>query len=157
VEYLLENIVDPKGVKGRKFGETTNRLDDTKSALTLNMTSHVTFPFTSAYAIDRAWLTVYFMAVATMLLSAISSLFVRTRCRAPVILGFASSLISDSMYFAHYGVYNNSTEDGSERSKRLGKLKVMVANVRVEPKDRDKIAFAPAELGERIEKGRWCD
>jgi hypothetical protein len=109
-------------VKGGKFGETTNRLDDTKSALTLNMTSHVTFPFTSAYAIDRAWLTVYFMAVATMLLSAISSLFVRTRCRAPVILGFASSLIRDSMYFAHYGVYNNSTEDGSERSKRLGKL-----------------------------------
>jgi hypothetical protein len=120
-------------------------------------TSEMTFPLPPVYIIDRAWLTLYFVAVGVMFLAAIFALVVHTQCRAPAILGYASSLIRDSTYFQDHGVYNNSVEDGPEKSRRLRKLRVMVADVRSQKEDAGKIAFAPAGMGKRIEKGRWYE
>jgi hypothetical protein len=122
-----------------------------------NTTSHVTFPLPAVYAIDHAWLTLYFVSVGVMFFAAVFSLVLHSQCRAPTILGFASSLIRDSPYFDDCGIYRSSAEDGPEKSRRLGKLKVMVADVRSEKDEAGKIAFAPVGLGKRVEKGRWYD
>ena len=129
--------------------------DKSEIVMTQNSTSLVTFPLPAVYAVDRAWLAVYFISVGVMFFSAIFSLVVRSKCRAPVILGFVSSLVRDSTYFEGPDVYQNSAEDGVDKSKRLGKLQVMVADVGSGKEQVGKIAFAPAGIGKGVEKGRW--
>ncbi|KAH7073753.1 hypothetical protein BKA63DRAFT_554084 [Paraphoma chrysanthemicola] len=120
-----------------------------------NTTSHVTFPLEPVYAIDRLWLTIYLTSVGVMFSAAVFSVVMHMRCRAPTILGFASSLIRDSIYFEDRGVYINSTEDGSQKSKRLAEMKVMVADVGSKQEKAGKIAFAPVGGGKKVEKGKW--
>ncbi|KAH7086110.1 hypothetical protein BKA63DRAFT_560721 [Paraphoma chrysanthemicola] len=120
-------------------------------------TSNVTFPLEPVYVIDRPWLTLYFVSVGVMLLAAVSSLVIHTQRRAPTILGHVSSLIRDSPYFKGNGAYYNSAEDGADKTKRLAGLKVMVADVGSTRDKTGKIAFAPADRGERVEKGKWYE
>lgn len=117
-----------------------------------NATSVVTFPLKPVYAISVVWLTIYFVSIGVMLFAAIFSLVVHSQCRAPAIIGYVSSLIRDSRYFEDGDVYGNSAEDGAEKSKRLGRLKVMVADVSDVAKGTHKIAFVPAGAGERVRK-----
>jgi hypothetical protein len=88
-----------------------------------------------------------------MLLAAVFALVIRALCRAPVLLGFTSSLTRDSAYFNDPEMSVNSVEDGSERTKRLGAMRVMVGEVR----DSGRIAFLPVGMGKRVEKGQWYD
>lgn len=123
---------------------------------------HDTIPTTTyalppVYAVDPTWITIYFVSVAVMFVAANFSLVVHSRCRAPPILGFVSTLMRYSRYFADSDVSGNSAENGSDRSKRLGKLKVMVADVRGDQKFAVKIAFAPVGMGKRVTKGRWYE
>jgi len=144
-----------KSVMGGNFSAPIKYADGRVVTRTQNTTSLVTFPLPAVYAIDHAWLTVYFVAVGVMFFAAVFSLVVRSMSHAPVILGFASSLIRDSTHFEDCGVYKNSAEDGADKSKRLGKLQVMIADIGSEKEEPGKIAFAPVGLGKRVEKGRW--
>jgi hypothetical protein len=66
-------------------------------------------------------------------------------------------LIRDSRYFDDPEVYRSSVEDGSAKSKRLGKMRLMVADAQGAKNGAGKIAFAPFGLGKRVEKGKWYD
>lgn len=126
-----------------------------------NASSTTVFPLPSVYAIDRAWLSIYFIACGVMFFAAVFSFVMRTLCRAPIILGYVSSLIRDSTYFEDSSRYKNSTEDGLEKSKRLGALRVIVADVGSGRGVTGRIAFAPVGRGQdrirRVEKGRLYD
>ncbi|KAF2821583.1 hypothetical protein CC86DRAFT_106527 [Ophiobolus disseminans] len=125
-----------------------------------NTTSFVTYPLPPVYTIDRPWLATYFIAVSIMLAAAVFALVMRALCRAPVLLGYVSSLTRDSVFFTDAD-HKSTTEDGPQRSKRLGKMCVMVADVGGggSKEGVGRIAFAPAEMGRgrRVEKGRWYD
>ena len=140
-------------------GKPTPPLKGDRLERLLNTTSTIVTPLPPVYAINRAWLTIYFISVGVMLAAAVFSLVMRAMCRAPVLLGYVSTLMRDSRYFDDCGMYTSSVEDGSDKSKRLGKLRVMVANVEggSGKENAGKIAFAPAEVGKRVEKGRWYD
>jgi hypothetical protein len=89
-----------------------------------------------------------------MLAAAIVSLVLGWQCRAPTILGHVSSFTRDSRYFEETDGASHSTENGSERTKRLGSLKVIVGEVGGSQDSVGKVAFVPAEMGTKIEKGR---
>jgi hypothetical protein len=73
------------------------------------------------------------------------------------VVGYASSLVRDSRYFEDViGVYRISAEDGPEKSKRLGRMRVMLADMR-DGRDTGKIAFAPQGIGEKVQTWRWYD
>jgi hypothetical protein len=82
---------------------------------------------------------------------------IRALCHAPALLGYVSSLTRNSSYFPDVDHGANSAEDGPTRSKRLGGLRVMVADVRGGKDAVDRIAFAPKEIRGKVEKGRWYD
>jgi hypothetical protein len=130
------------------FGNMTNSLETV---------SIITIPQPDVYVIDRAWLTVYFIAVLIMFLAGCFSLIIHAQCRAPAILGFASSLIRDSRFFESQGMQGNSVEDGPQKTRRLGRVRIMVADVKGNKQETGKIAFVPAGLGGRIEKRRWFE
>ncbi|ORY04463.1 hypothetical protein BCR34DRAFT_572675 [Clohesyomyces aquaticus] len=119
-----------------------------------NTTSRVTFPLPSTFKISKAWLAVYFVAAFVMLIAATFALLMHAFCRAPAILGYVSSLIRDSTFFDDFGMYKNSMEDGVEKTKRLGELRVMIADVGSGTDGVGKIAFAPVGAGERVRKRR---
>ncbi|KAF2823692.1 hypothetical protein CC86DRAFT_408718 [Ophiobolus disseminans] len=124
--------------------------------LFLNSTSRTAFPLPSVYAINAPWMVLYFASVGVMFSAAVFSLIMHAQCRAPTILGFASSLIRDSSYFCDPAYHMNSTEDGAQKSKRLGATMVRVADVRADD-DIGKVAFAPAGLGRRVGVKRWYE
>jgi hypothetical protein len=135
-------------------GGNMSARSETLQYILTNTTSNVTFPVPATYAIDKRWLTTYFISVGVMFATSIFSLVMRSRCCAPAILGYVSSLVRDSTYFHDCGVDANSTEGGPEKSKRLAKLRVMVADVGDGPDGAGKIAFAPVGMGKRVVKGR---
>jgi hypothetical protein len=96
----------------------------------VNSTSLTTYPLPSVYAINVPWMVLYFASVSIMFAAAVSSLILHAQCRAPTILGFASTLLKDSKYFDDPMYHMTSTEDSSQKSKRLGSLRIMVADVR---------------------------
>jgi hypothetical protein len=146
-----------KSVEGGRWDDAINTVNMSTVASVEHAASNVTFPLPAVYAINRAWMGVYFVSVAVMFLAACFSLVMHSLCRAPQVLGYASSLVRDSKYFEDViGVYGNSVEDGPEKSKRLGRMRVMLADVR-DGSAVGKIAFALQGMGERIEKGRWYD
>jgi hypothetical protein len=94
----------------------------------------------SVYAIDHAWLTLYFVSVGVMFLAA--HYLIRF---APTLLGYVSSLILGSSYFED--VYKNSLGNGTQKTKRLGSMRVMVAGVRNGGERASRIAYAPSDIG----------
>jgi hypothetical protein len=148
-----------KSVEGGGWGDSINDANMSTVASVEHAASNVTFPLPAVYAIDRAWMGVYFVSVAVMFLAACFSLVVRSLCHAPQVLGYASSLVRDSRYFEDVtGMYRNSAEDGFEKSRRLGRMRVMLADVSGGT-ETGKIAFAPVSRGmvTRVEKGRWYE
>lgn len=116
------------------------------------MQTPMTFHFTThLYALDYPWIVMYFIAVVLMLAAAVFTLVIHCMCRAPPILGFVSSLLRDSRYFEDEG--GNSTEDGPQRTRRLGGVRVKNADVQGEG-DVGRIAFALAREGVRVRRGR---
>jgi hypothetical protein len=97
---------------------TFDTVQGLKIETVMNTTSYIVYSLPSVYAIDHAWLTIDFVSVGIMFLAAISSLVMHLMCRAPMLLGYVSSLIRDSSYFKD--VYNNSPEDGTQNTRRLG-------------------------------------
>jgi hypothetical protein len=130
-------------------------VEGSKVGTILNATSHIVYPLPSVYAINRAWLGIYFVSFGVMFLAAIFSIVTRFMRHAPTLLGYVSSLIRGSSYFED--TYKNNLEDGAHKTKRLGSMRVMVADVRNRGERAGGIAFAPADIGQRVEKGRWYD
>jgi hypothetical protein len=122
-----------------------------------NTTSSIVFPVPAVYAIDRPWLAVYFISVCVMFCAAVFALVMRALCRAPTVLGYVSSLVRDSSYFIPQAHGATSAEDGPEKSMRLGAMRVMVGDVGRADGEVGRIAFAPAEAGKRVAKGKWYD
>jgi hypothetical protein len=122
----------------------------------LNTTSTTVFPLPAVYAINMPWITVYFISVAVMFLAAVFSLVMRHGCHAPGLLGYVSTSIRDSVYFHNEDVQGNSAEGGTSKTRRLGKMKVIIADVQ-SGGDVGRIAFAPVEAGQRVKKGRWYE
>ncbi|KAF2819257.1 hypothetical protein CC86DRAFT_388070 [Ophiobolus disseminans] len=139
------------GAKTGSFASVDGRVEST-----MRTTSKVVFPLPPVYAIDPVWMTVYFVATGVMLFAAVFALVVRSKCHAPIVLGYVSSLIRDSTYFQDRSVYYNSAEDGPSKTGRLRNLQVMVADVG-SGKETGRIAFAPAAMGKRVQKKRWYD
>jgi hypothetical protein len=114
---------------------------------------------TILYALNLPWVILYFISVAIMFAAAVFALVMHSRCNAPPILGFISSLLRDSTFFEDVqtggkgNAHDNSFEDGPTKTKRLIAPKVRVADVRGED-DVGKIAFAPVKEGFRVRKGR---
>lgn len=122
----------------------------------LNTTSTTTFPLPAVYALDVPWIILYFFSVAIMFFAAVFSLVMHHQCYAPSILGYVSSLIRDSKYFDESEIQGNSAENGSEKTKRLGYLKVMLADTKSD-EDVGKIAFVPASTESRVRRRRWYE
>ncbi|KAH7116148.1 hypothetical protein B0J11DRAFT_118506 [Dendryphion nanum] len=144
------------GAKGGNFSIPT-LYQRQRSIIVQNGTSEVIRALPPVYEIDRFWLTVYFLSVAIMCFTAVFSLVVRSQCHAPVLLRYTSSLMRDSPYFEGRDLYTNSTEEGSDKSKRLSGLQVRIADVQVGKDGPPKIVFAPADLGRMVQKGRWYE
>jgi hypothetical protein len=122
----------------------------------LNTTSSTVFPLPPVYEVNVSWMIVYFISVAVMFLAAVFSLVMRHGCHAPGLLGYVSTSIKDSVYFQDEQVQGNSAEHGASKTRRLRKMKVMVADVQ-SGNDVGRIAFAPAEAGQRVKRGRWYE
>jgi hypothetical protein len=122
----------------------------------LNTTSSTVFPLPAVYAINMPWMTVYFISVAVMSLAAVFSLVMRRGCHVLGLLGYVSTSIRDSVYFQDEDVQGNSAEGETSRTRRLGKMKVMVADVQ-SGGDVGRIAFVPFEAGRRVKRGRWYE
>jgi hypothetical protein len=91
-----------------------------------------------------------------MLFAAVFSLVMTYLCGAPAVLGYASSLVKDSPFFGDNRSKQSSTEEGADTTKRLGSLRVMVADVRGD-EEAGRIAFAPPDVDKRVKKGRGYD
>lgn len=140
-----------RSAMGEKLQNTSRTLDN----VVLNSTSSTSFPLPPVYAINKAWLSVYFLSVAMMLAASLVALVIRARCRAPVFLGYVSSLLRDSTYFQSHGMQGNSTENGSAKARRLGNLRIMVGDCSNEHDEAGKMALHPAQMGRKIEKEKW--
>jgi hypothetical protein len=75
-----------------------------------NTTSSIVFPVPAIYAIDRPWIAVYFISVGVMFSAAVFALVMRALCRAPLVLGYVSSLVRDSSYFMSQVQGNNECD-----------------------------------------------
>lgn len=122
----------------------------------LNTTSNTIFLKEPVYAINVPWMVLYFFSVGVMFFAALFSLATHSRCRAPSILGYVSSLVRDSTYFHGDGAQGNSVEGGAAKAKRLGDMRVMIADVKGDEVV-GKVAFAPAESGKRVKPMRWYE
>jgi hypothetical protein len=122
-----------------------------------NTTSSIVFPVPAIYAIDRPWIAVYFISVGVMFSAAVFALVMRALCRAPLVLGYVSSLVRDSSYFMSKVQGTTSAMDGPEKSMRLGAMRVMVGDVGCADGEVGRIALAPAEAEKRVAKGKWYD
>lgn len=146
----------PAAVSGNLSLLRASNIYDDRSTLFLKSTSLTTYPLPPVYAINVPWMILYFISVGVMFAAAVASLVFHAQCRAPTILGFASSLLRDSKYFEDPMYHMNSTEDGSEKSKRLENVRVMVADVRGGDVV-GKVALAPAGLSRRVCVKRWYE
>ncbi|KAL3293807.1 hypothetical protein RB213_015879 [Colletotrichum asianum] len=142
---FLDSTVDPVTVMGSELFDTGGML---------KTPSNMTFPLPAMYVLDSTWMGIYFFSTILMFAVAITGLIFRFHIAAPQVLGYVGSLARDSPYFAHLRADANGTESGEELSRRLGRIRVGVFDVR--PKDEvGKIAFAPVETGRRIRRQRW--
>lgn len=137
-------------INGR--GLTPSPYNDT--SLHLNTTSTIVFPLPATYALDIPWIILYFVSVAIMFFAAVFSLIMHDRCHAPRILGYVSSQIRDSRYFHDREIQGNSAMDGTGMTRRVGHLKVMIADIKTD-EDVGKIAFVPAHAESRVRRRRW--
>jgi hypothetical protein len=126
----------------------------TTAAKLLTTNSTVVFKKDPVYALNIPWIVLYFVSVAIMFAASIFSFVMHYRCHAPQILGFVSSYMRDSTYFNDYK--GNSSEDGIARTKRLGSIRVKLTDVQG-MQTVGRIAFAPAQEGLRVRKGRWYE
>jgi hypothetical protein len=122
----------------------------------LTTTSKTTFPLPAVYAINTPWMILYFVSVAIMFFAAVFSLIMHQRCQAPSILGFVSTLVRDSKFFDDSQTQGNSAENATKKTKRLGTMKVMIADVK-SGKEVGKIALVPVGKGRRVKKRRWYE
>lgn len=150
----------PAVVSGNMTSIIGGRQDvgDSSGGFFRNTTSQTTRPLPPRYTINSRWMALYFTSVAVMLAACIFSLVMHSLCRAPAILGFTSSLMRDSVYFNDPKYSLNSTKEGPKRSKRLGSVKVMVADVQGHG-GVGKVAFVPVGegMGNRVETKRWYE
>jgi hypothetical protein len=135
-------------------GNITERTDAGTKEQLLNTASKITSPLPAVYAINTPWMILYFVSVTIMFFAAVSSLILHQRCQAPPILGFVSTLVRDSKFFDDSQTQGNSAENATEKSKRLGKTKVMIADVK-SGDEVGRIAFVPIDSGGRVRKRRW--
>jgi hypothetical protein len=122
---------------------------------TLNATSALTFALPPTYALDVAWVVVYFLSVFVVFVAAILAMILHWTSRAPgAIFGYVSSLMRDSVYFT--GVPGNSAEPPAEKTRRLARMEVMIGDVKG-GEEVGKIAVVPVSGGHRIRKRRWYE
>lgn len=144
-----------ESITGGDFDKGNSTLSERGIATVKITKSRVKVPLPPVYTINRTWMQLYFISADVMLLAAIFAFIMRWHCQAPAVLGYASSLIRDSAYFDDRGIYGNSVEDGPEKTRRLGKMMVMVADVSSDDPVAGKIAFAPCTRSRRVKTQRW--
>lgn len=126
------------------------------SDVILNVSASTTTPLPPVYELSYSWMTIYFIAAIIMFLATVVSTILRWRCSAPQLLGYVSSLVTDSTHFTEAGLRGNSTESGPEIAARLSGVRVRIADVKADD-NVGKISFAPASEGERVRVGRWYE
>ena len=149
---LWKTNIQHATIMGGDLTPSPPRFNDT--SLHLNTTSAIVFPLPATYALDIPWIILYFVSVAIMFFAAVFSLIMHYRCHAPRILGYVSSLIRDSRYFHDHEIQGNSATDGTGMTRRVGHLKVMIADTKTD-EDVGKIAFVPAHTESRVRRRRW--
>ncbi|CAN9178784.1 unnamed protein product [Alternaria alternata] len=149
---LWKTNIQHATIMGGDLTPSPPRFNDT--SLHLNTTSAIVFPLPATYALDIPWIILYFVSVAIMFFAAVFSLIMHYRCHAPRILGYVSSLIRDSRYFHDREIQGNSAMDGTGMTRRVGHLKVMIADIKTD-EDVGKIAFVPAHAESRVRRRRW--
>ena len=92
----------------------------------LNYTLGTNVVWQKHYSCQPIWLTLYFIATTVMLAAAVASLWLTWRVQGPEILGYCSSLVKDSAYV---GIPTQSTMRATGRAKKLGKVKLRLADV----------------------------
>lgn len=121
-----------------------------------NTTALLEVPLPAIYVLDTPWISTYFVAMALMTLAAFGTLVLRCYLVTPPVLGSVGGLAQNSPYFAHLEPTSNSTESGEETVKRLRHVRVGMVDVQA-GSDVGRMALAPAEVGERVRKGRWYE
>jgi len=76
---------------------------------------------------NLAWLGVLFLATALMFVAAVAGLCFSLATRGPDILGYFSTNLRDSKFV--YSAFEDSTLNGRGRAKKLGKVRVKLADV----------------------------
>lgn len=144
---LVDSTYDPQSVLGA--GERN-------MSRVWNTTARLEVPLPALYALDVPWISTCFVAMTVMMLAAVIALVQRCYLVAPSVLGSVGALAQDSPYFAHLGPAGSSTESGEETAKRLRRVRVGMVDVQA-ASDVGRMALAPAEIGERVRKGRWYE
>ncbi|KAK7921502.1 hypothetical protein PG985_009524 [Apiospora marii] len=144
---FLDSTWNPQGVLGAGV---------LNPSLLWNATSTIEAPLPPIYALDISWISTYFAATTVMMLAALGSLVMRYHLVTPPVLGSVGGLAKDSPYFAHLRPAGNSTEGGEDISKRLRRERVGMVDVQA-GSDVGRMALAPAEMGEKVRKGRWYE
>ncbi|KAK8009366.1 hypothetical protein PG991_011917 [Apiospora marii] len=144
---FLDSTWNPQGVLGAGV---------LNPSLLWNATSTIEAPLPPIYALDIPWISTYFAATTVMMLAALGSLVMRYHLVTPPVLGSVGGLAKDSPYFAHLRPAGNSTEGGEDISKRLRRERVGMVDVQA-GSDVGRMALAPAEMGEKVRKGRWYE
>ncbi|OJD15890.1 hypothetical protein AJ78_03908 [Emergomyces pasteurianus Ep9510] len=101
------------------------------------------------YTTNPAWLTVFLVTSAVMLLAAVASSLLAFFTHIPDVLGYASSLTRDSAHFPHAA--EGSVLDGLVRSRRLKDKKVRLGDVQSNERV-GLLAFSETDSAARAEK-----
>ncbi|KAF3048550.1 hypothetical protein E8E11_009603 [Didymella keratinophila] len=95
------------------------------------------------YRVHVGWLALYLLSIAVMFVSAIATVFLRMRLRAPDVLDSASAFPRDSQYVRVPP--GGSTLDGIQMARALGSKRIRSGVIR--PDDEvGQIAFAEADM-----------
>ena len=126
----LEQILNTYWQAGSQIFTSFDSLADPDSPFYnpfgMNFTLGTNVIWQKHYRCQLSWLIVYFIATVVMLTAAVTSLWLSWLVQGPEVLGYCSSLVKDSRYI---NVPNRSTMRGAERAKKLGRLKLRLADV----------------------------
>lgn len=115
------------------------------------VTGTVTSLVHDLYSTDFAWFSVFLVTGVIMFTAAAISSILACLTTIPDVLGYASTLTRDSLYFPHSRA--GSTLDGLTRSKKFRDIKVMLGDVQND-NSVGLLAFSEAQSVVRAKKGK---
>ena len=109
----------------------------------VNASTNFVSPAPSTYTLDKPWISVYLVSSVILLVISFVALGLRFACRTPEVFGYVSLGLRYSSFLDDRRI--NTTMNGSEVSRKLGKEKVVVGNVNAKG-ELGRIAFGKQEL-----------